>query len=168
MNMDCHLVIIYTFMLLYSAPPPPLQAASFSRGVVTMRCDISTCSSAHISLLVSGSPQACFNDQVPSKCLCTVFITETNNQGYLPMLFNCLVSILHCSCIITYVNMYNIFLCFGLFFWFYICYITILSSELKLKFCVERNSPLTIFPLNCLILHYLFNCILNQRSTSEV
>lgn len=48
----------------YSAPPPPLQAASFSRGVVTMRCDISTCSSAHISLLVSGSPQACFNDQL--------------------------------------------------------------------------------------------------------
>ncbi|KAI5422264.1 variant 2, AT-rich interactive domain-containing protein 4 [Lathyrus oleraceus] len=48
----------------YSAPPPPLQAASFSRGVVTMRCDISTCSSAHISLLVSGSAQACFNDQL--------------------------------------------------------------------------------------------------------
>ncbi|XP_045788753.1 AT-rich interactive domain-containing protein 4-like [Trifolium pratense] len=48
----------------YSAPPPPLQAATFSRGVVTMRCDISTCSSAHISLLVSGSPQACFNDQL--------------------------------------------------------------------------------------------------------
>lgn len=48
----------------YSAPPPPLQAAAFSRGVVTMRCDISTCSSAHISLLVSGSAQACFNDQL--------------------------------------------------------------------------------------------------------
>jgi len=80
MNMDCHLVI-YTFMLLFSAPPPPLQAASFSRGVVTMRCDISTCSSAHISLLVSGSPQACFNDQVRSKCLCTVFLLlkQTSN-----------------------------------------------------------------------------------------
>ncbi|GAV70983.1 ARID domain-containing protein [Cephalotus follicularis] len=46
-----------------SAPPPPLQAGTFSRGVVTMRCDISTCSSAHISLLVSGSAQTCFNDQ---------------------------------------------------------------------------------------------------------
>ncbi|XVE70779.1 hypothetical protein DITRI_Ditri10aG0098200 [Diplodiscus trichospermus] len=47
-----------------SAPPPPLQAGTFSRGVVTMRCDISTCSSAHISLLVSGSAQTCFNDQL--------------------------------------------------------------------------------------------------------
>ncbi|WJX24541.1 AT-rich interactive domain-containing protein 4, variant 2 [Trifolium repens] len=47
-----------------SAPPPPLQAGTFSRGVVTMRCDISTSSSAHISLLVSGSADACFNDQV--------------------------------------------------------------------------------------------------------
>lgn len=66
-------------MVLYSAPPPPLQAASFSRGVVTMRCDISTCSYAYISLLVSGSAQACFNDQVPSKCLHCIFIAETNN-----------------------------------------------------------------------------------------
>ncbi|KAK7294523.1 hypothetical protein RJT34_17412 [Clitoria ternatea] len=48
----------------FSAPPPPLQAAAFSRGVVTMRCDMSTCSSAHISLLVSGSAQTCFNDQL--------------------------------------------------------------------------------------------------------
>ncbi|KAL1089390.1 hypothetical protein V6Z11_D07G018300 [Gossypium hirsutum] len=47
-----------------SAPPPPLQAGTFSRGVVTMRCDFSTCSSAHISLLVSGSAQTCFNDQL--------------------------------------------------------------------------------------------------------
>ncbi|XP_050217069.1 AT-rich interactive domain-containing protein 4 [Mercurialis annua] len=47
-----------------SAPPPPLQAGAFSRGVVTMRCDLSTCNSAHISLLVSGSAQACFNDQL--------------------------------------------------------------------------------------------------------
>ncbi|KAK7304028.1 hypothetical protein RJT34_15021 [Clitoria ternatea] len=47
-----------------SAPPPPLQAGTFSRGVVTMRCDISTCSSAHISLLVSGSADTCFNDQL--------------------------------------------------------------------------------------------------------
>ncbi|KAL6331084.1 hypothetical protein AAG906_009512 [Vitis piasezkii] len=47
-----------------SAPPPPLQAGTFSRGVVTMRCDLSTCSSAHISLLVSGSAQTCLNDQL--------------------------------------------------------------------------------------------------------
>ncbi|KAL3632102.1 AT-rich interactive domain-containing protein 4 [Castilleja foliolosa] len=46
-----------------SALPPPLQAATFSRGVVTMRCDLSTSSSAHISLLVSGSAQTCFDDQ---------------------------------------------------------------------------------------------------------
>ncbi|KAI4355366.1 hypothetical protein L6164_004147 [Bauhinia variegata] len=48
----------------FSAPPPPLQAGTFSRGVVTMRCDMSTCTSAHISLLVSGSAQTCFNDQL--------------------------------------------------------------------------------------------------------
>ncbi|KAK4785482.1 hypothetical protein SAY86_002171 [Trapa natans] len=47
-----------------SAPPLPLQAGTISRGVVTMRCDFSTCSSAHISLLVSGSAQTCFNDQL--------------------------------------------------------------------------------------------------------
>lgn len=47
-----------------SAFPPPLQAASLSREVVTMRCDLSTCSSAHISLLVSGSAQTCFDDQL--------------------------------------------------------------------------------------------------------
>ncbi|XP_010917383.2 LOW QUALITY PROTEIN: AT-rich interactive domain-containing protein 4 [Elaeis guineensis] len=47
-----------------SAAPPPLQAGTFSRGVVTMRCDITTCSSAHISLLVSGSAQTCFDDQL--------------------------------------------------------------------------------------------------------
>ncbi|PON78291.1 ARID DNA-binding domain containing protein [Trema orientale] len=48
----------------FSAPPPPLQAGTFSRGVVTMRCDVSTCSSAHISLLLSGSAQTCFDDQL--------------------------------------------------------------------------------------------------------
>ncbi|XP_078429531.1 ARID/BRIGHT DNA-binding domain-containing protein isoform X2 [Wolffia australiana] len=47
-----------------SAAPPPLQAGTFSRGVVTMRCDLTTCSSAHISLLVSGSAEACFDDQL--------------------------------------------------------------------------------------------------------
>lgn len=50
-------------IIICSAPPPPLQAGVFSRGVVTMRCDLSTCSSANISLLVSGSAQTCFNDQ---------------------------------------------------------------------------------------------------------
>lgn len=89
-------------MLLYSAPPPPLQAAAFSRGVVTMRCDISTCSSAHISLLVSGSAQACFNDQVLSICLCTVFLLlklTTNAICTCYLVF--LIPILHCSCIIA-------------------------------------------------------------------
>lgn len=56
----------------FSAPPPPLQAGTFSRGVVTMRCDISTSSSAHISLLVSGSADACFNDQARLNCLVSV------------------------------------------------------------------------------------------------
>uniref|UniRef100_A0A2N9FUV4 ARID domain-containing protein n=1 Tax=Fagus sylvatica TaxID=28930 RepID=A0A2N9FUV4_FAGSY len=48
----------------FSAPPPPLQAGTFSRGVVTMRCDVTTCSCSHISLLVSGSAQTCFDDQL--------------------------------------------------------------------------------------------------------
>ena len=52
------------YLNVYSAPPPPQQAATFSRGVVTMKCDISTCTAAHISLLVSGSAQTCFDDQV--------------------------------------------------------------------------------------------------------
>ncbi|GAA0158025.1 hypothetical protein LIER_15153 [Lithospermum erythrorhizon] len=47
-----------------SAFPPPLQAGTFSRNVVTMRCDISTSSSSHISLLLSGSAQTCFDDQL--------------------------------------------------------------------------------------------------------
>jgi hypothetical protein len=47
-----------------SASPPPLEAASLPRGMVTMRCDVSTCSSSHVSLLVSGSAQTCFDDQV--------------------------------------------------------------------------------------------------------
>uniref|UniRef100_A0A0A9D631 Uncharacterized protein n=1 Tax=Arundo donax TaxID=35708 RepID=A0A0A9D631_ARUDO len=32
--------------------------------MVTMRCDICTCSSSHVSLLVSGSAQTCFDDQL--------------------------------------------------------------------------------------------------------
>ncbi|KAG2643619.1 AT-rich interactive domain-containing protein 4-like [Panicum virgatum] len=47
-----------------SASPPPLEAASLPRGMVTMRCDVSTCSSSHVSLLVSGSAQTCFDDQL--------------------------------------------------------------------------------------------------------
>ncbi|KAK9282431.1 hypothetical protein L1049_005348 [Liquidambar formosana] len=50
-----------------SAPPPPLQAGTVSHGVVTMRCDLSTCSSAHISLLVSGSAESCFDDELLEK-----------------------------------------------------------------------------------------------------
>lgn len=61
-----HLILFINFFyccIFCSAPPPPLQTGTFSRGVVTMRCDISTCSSAHVSLLVSGTADTCFNDQ---------------------------------------------------------------------------------------------------------
>lgn len=47
-----------------SAAPSPLQEGTFSPGFVTMHCDITTCSCAHISLLVSGSAQTCFDDQL--------------------------------------------------------------------------------------------------------
>ncbi|XP_039814533.1 AT-rich interactive domain-containing protein 4-like isoform X3 [Panicum virgatum] len=47
-----------------SAAAPPLQAETLSHGVVSMRCDITTCSSSHVSLLVSGSAQTCFDDQL--------------------------------------------------------------------------------------------------------
>uniref|UniRef100_A0A0E0ICS1 ARID domain-containing protein n=1 Tax=Oryza nivara TaxID=4536 RepID=A0A0E0ICS1_ORYNI len=47
-----------------SAAPPPLHAETLPHGVVTMRCDITTCSSSHVSLLVSGSPQTCFDDKL--------------------------------------------------------------------------------------------------------
>ncbi|XP_035820857.1 AT-rich interactive domain-containing protein 4 isoform X2 [Zea mays] len=43
---------------------PPLQAEDLPHGVVTMRCDITTCSSAHVSFLVSCSAQTCFDDQL--------------------------------------------------------------------------------------------------------
>ncbi|ONI15238.1 hypothetical protein PRUPE_3G031800 [Prunus persica] len=72
----------------FSAPPPPLQAGTFSRGVVTMRCDVSTCSSAHISLLVSGSAQTCFDDQLLENHIKNEVIEEIqlvralpNNEG---------------------------------------------------------------------------------------
>ncbi|CAA0829479.1 AT-rich interactive domain-containing protein 4 [Striga hermonthica] len=60
-----------------SALPPPLQAATFSRGVVTMRCDLSTSSSAHISLLVSGSAQTCFDDQLLENHIKSEIIDKT-------------------------------------------------------------------------------------------
>jgi hypothetical protein len=47
-----------------ASAPPPLQAENLPHGVVTMRCDITTCSSAHVSFLVSGSAQTCFDDQL--------------------------------------------------------------------------------------------------------
>lgn len=43
---------------------PPLQAEDLPHGFVTMRCDITTCSSAHVSFLVSCSAQTCFDDQL--------------------------------------------------------------------------------------------------------
>ncbi|KAI4991794.1 hypothetical protein ZWY2020_040180 [Hordeum vulgare] len=52
-----------------SASPPPLEAASIPRGMVTMRCDMTTCRSSHVLLLVSGSAQTCFDDQVVTKFL---------------------------------------------------------------------------------------------------
>ncbi|XP_021894369.1 AT-rich interactive domain-containing protein 4 [Carica papaya] len=67
-----------------SAPPPPLQAGTFSRGVVTMRCDFSTCSSAHISLLVSGSAQTCFNDQLLENHIKNEFIEKSQLVHALP------------------------------------------------------------------------------------
>jgi hypothetical protein len=38
-----------------ASAPPPLQAENLPHGVVTMHCDITTCSSAHVSFLVSDS-----------------------------------------------------------------------------------------------------------------
>ena len=43
---------------------PPLQAEDLSHGVATMRCEITTCSSAHVAYFVSGSAQTCFGDQL--------------------------------------------------------------------------------------------------------
>lgn len=48
----------------FSAPQPLFDTETFSRDVVTMRCDLSTSSYAHISLLLSGNTQTCFNDQL--------------------------------------------------------------------------------------------------------
>ncbi|XP_030467799.1 AT-rich interactive domain-containing protein 4-like [Syzygium oleosum] len=48
----------------FSAPQPLFDTETFSRDVVTMRCDLSTSSYAHFSLLLSGNTQTCFNDQL--------------------------------------------------------------------------------------------------------
>ncbi|KAF8027480.1 hypothetical protein BT93_E0400 [Corymbia citriodora subsp. variegata] len=48
----------------FSAPQPLFDTETFSRDVVTMRCDLSTNSYAHISLLLSGNTQTCFNDKL--------------------------------------------------------------------------------------------------------
>ncbi|KAK4793547.1 hypothetical protein SAY86_023982 [Trapa natans] len=48
----------------FSVIQPLLQTETFSRDVVTMRCDMSTGSYAHISLLLSGNAQICFDDQL--------------------------------------------------------------------------------------------------------
>ncbi|KAH7446503.1 hypothetical protein KP509_01G059600 [Ceratopteris richardii] len=47
-----------------SASSQPSNAAPLTRGVITMRCDLCTTTSARISLLVAGSPQTCFDDQM--------------------------------------------------------------------------------------------------------
>ncbi|XP_038990264.1 AT-rich interactive domain-containing protein 4-like [Phoenix dactylifera] len=67
-----------------SAAPPPLQAGTFSRGVVTMRCDLTTCSSAHISLLVSGSAQTCFDDQLLERHIKHELIEQSQQVRALP------------------------------------------------------------------------------------
>ncbi|XP_078156653.1 AT-rich interactive domain-containing protein 4-like [Carex rostrata] len=56
---------------------PPLEAGTLDHGIVTMRCDITTCSSAHISLLVSGGAQTCFDDQVLEKHIKNELIEKT-------------------------------------------------------------------------------------------
>ncbi|XP_006662238.1 AT-rich interactive domain-containing protein 4-like [Oryza brachyantha] len=43
---------------------PPLHVGTLPRRVVTMRCDITTSSSSHISLLVSGNVRTLFDDQL--------------------------------------------------------------------------------------------------------
>ncbi|KAJ4801791.1 AT-rich interactive domain-containing protein 4 [Rhynchospora pubera] len=43
---------------------PPLEAGTLNHGIVTMRCDLTTCNSTHISLLVSGGAENCFDDQL--------------------------------------------------------------------------------------------------------
>ncbi|KAI4386909.1 hypothetical protein MLD38_004786 [Melastoma candidum] len=48
----------------FSTLQPMLLPEMVSRDVVMMRCDMSTCSCAHISLLLSGNAQICFDDRI--------------------------------------------------------------------------------------------------------
>ncbi|URE03613.1 ARID/BRIGHT DNA binding domain [Musa troglodytarum] len=82
-----------------SAAPSPLQEGTFSRGFVTMRCDI-TCSCAHISLLVSGSAQTCFDDQLLECHIKSALIEKSqlvhavpNSEGRMSSLLNPLNSV---------------------------------------------------------------------------
>lgn len=47
-----------------SATSQPSNVPPLARGVITMRCDLCTTASARISLLVAGSAQTCFDDQM--------------------------------------------------------------------------------------------------------
>ncbi|KAI5084078.1 hypothetical protein GOP47_0000247 [Adiantum capillus-veneris] len=47
-----------------SASSQPSNVPPLARGVITMRCDLCTTASARISLLVAGSTQTCFDDQM--------------------------------------------------------------------------------------------------------
>uniref|UniRef100_A0A0D3H0Y9 Uncharacterized protein n=1 Tax=Oryza barthii TaxID=65489 RepID=A0A0D3H0Y9_9ORYZ len=50
-----------------SAAPPLHVDSTLLDGVVTICCDITTSSSSHLSLLLSGSPQTCFDDKLLEK-----------------------------------------------------------------------------------------------------
>uniref|UniRef100_A0A0E0D3C9 Uncharacterized protein n=1 Tax=Oryza meridionalis TaxID=40149 RepID=A0A0E0D3C9_9ORYZ len=50
-----------------SAAPPLHVDSALLDGVVTICCDITTSSSSHVSLLLSGSPQTCFDDELSEK-----------------------------------------------------------------------------------------------------
>uniref|UniRef100_A0A0E0ICS4 Uncharacterized protein n=1 Tax=Oryza nivara TaxID=4536 RepID=A0A0E0ICS4_ORYNI len=50
-----------------SAAPPLHVDSTLLDGVVTICCDITTSSSSHVSLLLSGSPQTCFDDKLLEK-----------------------------------------------------------------------------------------------------
>uniref|UniRef100_A0A0D3GZH2 Uncharacterized protein n=1 Tax=Oryza barthii TaxID=65489 RepID=A0A0D3GZH2_9ORYZ len=50
-----------------SAAPPLHVDSTLLDGMVTICCDITTSSSSHVSLLLSGSPQTCFDDKLLEK-----------------------------------------------------------------------------------------------------
>lgn len=60
------IIIFYYFILIFyiDSASSHLCRTATSNGDYKMRCDIITCSSAFISLLVSGSLQTCVDDQV--------------------------------------------------------------------------------------------------------